>query len=93
MKKARRGIVLKLLIAAVLVYVGVQIIQVRAQIPSKQKQLQEYEQKIEDQTIKNVGLQKEIEMEFTEEQIKKIARERLGLISPDEQIYINITGE
>ena len=93
MKKARRGIVLKLLIAAVLVYVGVQIIQVRAQIPAKQKQLQEYEQKIEDQTIKNVGLQKEIEMEFTEEQIKKIARERLGLISPDEQIYINITGE
>lgn len=93
MKKARRGIVLKLLIVAVLIYVGVKIVQVRKQIPAKEKQVVAYDEKIEQQTIANANLQKEIDSEWTQEQIKKFARDRLGLISPDEQIYINVTGE
>ena len=93
MAKHRRGIIFYLLIALILVYIGVQIFQVQGRIADKQAELAELEDKIEKKTIDNINLSKEVEGELTQEQIERIARERLGLISPDEQIYINVTGE
>lgn len=93
MAKHRRGIIFYLLVALILVYIGVKIFQVQGRIAEKQAELAEIEGKIEKTTIDNINLEKEVEGELTQEQIERIARERLGLISPDEQIYINITGE
>lgn len=93
MKKHKRGIVFYLLVSFILVYIGVQIFQVRAKISGKEKELAQYQDKIAQQTVDNTNLQKELDGELTQEQIERIARERLGLISPDEQIYINVTGD
>ena len=93
MKKHKRGIVFYLLVSFILVYIGVQIFQVRAKISEKEKELAQYQDKIAQQTVDNTNLQKELDGELTQEQIERIARERLGLISPDEQIYINVTGD
>ncbi len=93
MKKHKRGIVFYLLVSFILVYIGVQIFHVRTQISEKEKELAQYQDKIAQQTVDNTNLQKELDGELTQEQIERIARERLGLISPDEQIYINVTGD
>jgi len=93
MKKHKRGIVFYLLVSFILVYIGVQIFQVRSKISEKEKELAQYQDKIAQQTVDNTNLQKELDGELTQEQIERIARERLGLISPDEQIYINVTGD
>lgn len=51
------------------------------------------ETQIAEQTIKNNELKKVIESGNEDEYIERIAREKLGLVMPDERVFVNTMGE
>lgn len=92
MKRRRSSILVKLLLAVVAVYTAIQLINLQIDIYQKKAIMVELQAKIETQTQKNATLQQQVDRQLTEEQIKRIARDKLGLSEDNEQIFVNTTG-
>ncbi len=91
MSKLKSGIIPKLIIAAVVVYILIAIISLRVQLAEKKAQLLILNDRISILAEENDSMQKLLLSELTEEQIRQIAREKLGLVSADDEVYYNIT--
>lgn len=92
MKRRKGSVVVKLLLAVIAVYTAVQLINLQLAIYNKKAEAAQLQQKIELQQQKNDSLQKQVDKQITEEQIKRIARDKLGLSQDGEQIFVNISG-
>jgi len=90
MKKRRRPRWFILIVLIVIVNYFYILYEQQKMIDSKKAQLNEIQAKIAEETENNEYLKKEKEMVLTDEYIEKIARERLGLISPGEKIYVDV---
>lgn len=93
MKRRKGSIVVKLLLIAVAVYTVVQLINLQIAIYDKKAEAADLQGKVELQRQKNDTLQKEVDRQLTEEQIKRIARDKLGLSEDGEQVFVNISGD
>ncbi len=91
MSKLKSGIIPKLIIAAVVVYILIAIVSLRVQLAEKKAQLLILNDRISILAEENDSMQKLLLSELTEEQIRQIAREKLGLVSADDEVYYNIT--
>lgn len=92
MRKKKRGTLLKVLLLVFAIYSAVTLISLQIQIDAKNKELSVLKNQIKQQTQKNGQIQSQLESELTDEQIARIAREKLGYVFPDERIYINVPG-
>lgn len=90
MKKAKRGLLLKLALVVFFIYASVQILELQIQIGQKKAAIEQYTSQNEQLAIQNESLQNEIDKGLTDEQVEKIAGEKLGLFSPDETVFIGI---
>jgi len=59
----------------------------------KKAEIELIETKIVEQTFENNELKKVIESGNQDEYIERIAREKLGLVMPDERVFVNTMGE
>ena len=91
MKGIKSGIVPKIIIAAVIVYIVVSIISLHTQIAAKKAEADALSHKMDILTEENESLQETLLSELTEEQIRQIAREKLGLVSADDEVYYNVS--
>jgi cell division protein FtsB len=88
--KARRRITFILLYAIFLGYGAYQILFVQyAQISSLRKQQEILRENIAQEVEKNETLTEEYSLGNTDDVVERIAREKLGLIMPDEKIYVD----
>ncbi len=87
-RKRKIRIALIIVILAAVYCVGV-IYNQQKIIASKSNQLDEMNAKIEAETQVNQELLKEKANMLTEEYVKRIARERLGMICPGEKVYVD----
>ncbi len=90
--KANKSIILRLVVLGVCAYFIVSLTSLYSTLNKKQKELNEL-------TLKESQLKNDIEemknllsSDSNDELIEKAARERLGYIFPNEQIYIDISG-
>ncbi len=91
MEKLKNGILPKLIFAAVVVYIVIAIFSLRAQINAKRVQANAINRNISLLADENDSMRELLLSELTEEQIKQIAREKLGLVSADDEVFYNIT--
>ncbi|NLT58112.1 MAG: hypothetical protein GXX99_04030 [Clostridiales bacterium] len=92
MKRAKKGLLLKLILAALFIYASVQIFELQVQIGQKKKVIEQYTAQNAALAVQNEALQSEIDKGLTDEQVEKIAGSKLNLIGPDETVFVGKNG-
>ena len=87
MRLRRTGILTKIVIAVLLVYGVASIIRLSARIDSAQENVEELEQQMADIAAENDDMQYAIDHSEDEDVIRDIARDKLGLVEPGEEVY------
>ena len=91
-KKRKRRIVVIVAVVALTIYVGIMMIYITNSYREKNREIQQVQQQIDEQTVLNQEYQEMIDQGVDDEYIQKLAREKLGLVYPDERVYIDIGG-
>ena len=91
-KKPKKGIFLKVVVIAFVVYVLYSLISMQADINGNQNELEELRQQYTESLIRNEELQKTLDSYGTDEFVEEQAREKLGYAYPEEHFYIDVSG-
>ena len=91
-KKRKRRIVVIVVVIAVTIYVGISMVFITNSYREKNQEIQQVQQQIDEQTVLNQEYQEMIDQGVDDEYIQKLAREKLGLVYPDERVYIDMGG-
>lgn len=90
MSKRRKSRVYLLVTLCVMAYLTYLMIGQERIIRDKSSQITSVNQKIEDEKSKNTELNKQKEQVNSPEYIEKIARDQLGMVKPDEKVFVDI---
>ena len=91
-KKRKRRIVVIVAVIAITIYVGISMVFITNSYREKSREIQQVQQQIDEQTVLNQEYQALIDQGVDDEYIQKLAREKLGLVYPDERVYIDMGG-
>lgn len=92
-KRSKKNIILASALGVFVIYAVVTLINQQIQITQKTNELDELEDKIVIQEVKNDEISEIYNSGENEEYIEKIARDELGFAYKGERIFINIAGE
>lgn len=90
-QKTKAGFFTKLLILVLLLALGWQLYQLHGQVESAQTQKELLSAQVDQQQQKNDELQESIDNGGSEEEMEKIARDELGLVSPGERVFYDVS--
>ena len=91
-KKRKRRIVVIVAVIAITIYVGISMVFITNSYREKSQEIQQVQQQIDEQAVLNQEYQAMIDQGVDDEYIQKLAREKLGLVYPDERVYIDMGG-
>ena len=89
-KKRRSDPLLLVVIAALVVFLGVELVQVGQRLNEATAQQAALERQLQQQTQENQALQSDLAKKDDEEFIKDLAREQLGLAEEGERIFYDV---
>lgn len=94
-EKKRRFSMLLLVLGLVVLgaYLVLSLISLQVEIVAKRQQLANVQALVAEQEAENTELQRTMEAEDETAYIERIAREKLGYVSPDEQVYVDMSGK
>lgn len=90
--RKRKGILLKLLLAAFLCYGLTSLVMLQLDLSRQNDKLDTVQRKITAQEQTNAELKTMLEQNNYSEYIARIAREKLGYVYPDERVFIDVSG-
>lgn len=90
-KPARAGLLTKLLIVVLLAALGWQLYDLRQQVQAAQTERDRYAQQVAAKTEENDALSADISEGMTPEKVEEIARDQLGLVTPGEYVFYDIS--
>ena len=90
-KNKGAGILLKTGVLLFAVYALYTIISLQVQIRNKRIELSDLTDTVEQQELKNAEIEAIIENADDPEYIAKVARDKLGYVTPGEKVFVNIT--
>jgi cell division protein FtsL len=90
-KLKRAGFLTKIVVAVLLVYMAITLLNLRGKIRDAEADLETYQTKIEAQQQLNAQLQSDVENGTAEDELEAIARYKLGLVEPGEKVFYDIT--
>ena len=91
MRLKRTGILTKVVIVVLLVYLATSLLDLRGQIQNTKEQQQTVSQQVEDQRLANQELQEAIDKSDDPETLERVARER-GYVKQGETLYSDVAG-
>ena len=91
-EKPRRSILLRILLLCFAVYISYTLIDLQIELVDKKKVLSERETLLNEKTATVNELTRLLETGDEKELIEIAARERLGYVYPDEQVFIDPSG-
>ncbi len=94
MKKKRRvsGLA-KTATAVFAVYAAFTMVSLQLQIAEKKEEQARLQAQIEEQELRNAEIKALLESENSDEYVARIAREKLGYISPGERVFVDISSK
>ncbi|NLV87281.1 MAG: hypothetical protein GX025_08720 [Clostridiales bacterium] len=92
MKLKRASLVTKIIIIAIVVYAGLNLLSLKVQVSEAQEKRDILKAQAEDVMQTNTELSYAIEHSSDPETIEDIARGKLGLVLPSEKIFYDISG-
>lgn len=91
-KKSKVNKIFNIAIAALVVYLAVSVLMLQVDIAAYQKQLDSLEAQCDQQVLVNDEMRALLEQGTDKDYIIRMAREKLGLIFPDEKVFYNASG-
>ena len=89
MRLKRAGLLTKLVVVVLLVYLATSLLDLRGQIQTVQEEREELEQQVEEQRLANQQLQDAIENSDDPAMLEQVARDR-GFVKQGEELYIDV---
>lgn len=89
----RKSIILRVLLLVFSVYIIVSLTNLQVQLVNRKKELKSGEAVLEAQNLQISELVRLLDSGTEAELIEKAARERLGYVYPDEQVYVDLSGQ
>lgn len=90
MRIEKAALTTKLVILALLIAATLALLSVRSRLDEAQEALDAVTRQVQAQTDINAELENDIATSGAGESILDIARERLGLVEPDEQVFVDV---
>lgn len=90
--KRKKSVIVRLIVLAVSVYMIVTLVSLGNQLSNDRETLKQYENQRDMLKLENEELRALLDSDSHSEIIEKAARERLGFVYSDEEIYIDISG-
>ncbi len=87
LKSRRTGILLRIVLVAILIYMGFLFVHVRQQITDTKAEIRTLTEEVADQTQTNTELTNAIENRDDPAFLKDVARERLDLVTPNDRVF------
>lgn len=87
LKSRRTGILLRIVLVAILIYMGFLFVHVRQQINDARTEIRTLTEEVADQTQTNTELTNAIENRDDPAFLKDVARERLDLVTPNDRVF------
>ena len=91
MRLKRAGLLTKLVVVVLLVYLATSLLDLRGQIQSAQEEQETLAQQVEEQRLANQQLEDAIENSDDPETLERVAREK-GYVKEGETLYIAVAG-
>ena len=92
-KRRTSALVLYIGMAAAGISLVLSLISSQVEIVSKRQQLENVQALVAAQQAENTELQRTMEAEDEQAYIERVAREKLGYVSPEEQVYVDMSGK
>ncbi len=92
-KKRRKSVILRLLLLAFSVYILISLINYQVQLTNHRRDLAEKQSTLEAKNLEVSELERLLESGTESQLIERAARERLGYVYPDEQVYVDLSGQ
>jgi len=90
-KRTKASVFTKLLIFVLLTALGWQLYHLHAQVQAAETQKEQLSAQVTEQQQKNDSLQKGIDSGGSQDEMEKIARDELGLVSPGERVFYDVS--
>lgn len=87
----RAGVLTKFVILALLAGLGWQLLQLKGQVEQAQGQRAALEQQVNALQEENDTLEADIVEGATQEKMEDLAREKLGVVSPNERVFYDVS--
>lgn len=87
----RAGVLTKFVILALLAGLGWQLLQLKGQVEQAQGQRTALEQQVNALQEENDTLEADIAEGATQEKMEDLAREKLGVVSPNERVFYDVS--
>ena len=87
LQSRRTGILLRIILLAILVYMVFLLVHVRQQITDTRAEIRTLTEEVADQTQTNTELTNAIENRDDPAFLKDVARERLDLVTPNDRVF------
>lgn len=91
MKLKRASLITKIVIIAIVVYAGINLVSLKVQVTEAQEKRDELQVEVEGVMQTNTELQYAIEHSTDADTMEDIARNKLGLVKPGEKIFYDIS--
>jgi cell division protein FtsB len=91
-KKSRKSILLRLIVPVLAVYAVVVLVDMQVTLSQKKLERDELRQQHEVQRLENKELERQIAAGVDEDYIERFARDNLDYVSPDQRVFIDISG-
>ena len=91
MRFKRAGLLTKLVVIVLLVYLATSLLNLQGQIQTVQEEREELSQQVEEQRLANQQLQDALENSDDPETLERVAREK-GYVKEGETLYIDVAG-
>lgn len=91
--RGRKSILLRILLLAFAVYIIISLTNLQVQLVARKKELKSGQAVLEAKNLQISELTRLLDRGNESKLIEKAARERLGYVYPDEQVYVDLSGK
>lgn len=91
-RRKKKSLLLRLLLVGVVVYVSVAFVQQQVELSRMRYELAGIENETRQVELANQELKSLLDMRQDAEYIERVARDRLDYVYPDEQVFLDVSG-
>ena len=90
--KSRKSILLRLVFFAFVLYAAVYLVDMQVTLTNRKSEIEALRTQYDEKYLANKELKRQLDAGTDEEELERIARDRLEYVAPDERVYIDISG-
>lgn len=92
-RKKRVGLATKIFVAVFSIYAAFTLVSLQIQIGAKREEQQLLQSQVEEQSLRNAEIEALLTSEDNDEYVARLARDKLGYVSPGERVFVDVSSK